>query len=99
MFPDDADALRATARRLRALAAGCFEWRDRGSAHNAQTAGNHDDEARQQMLAIAAGFDQLAARAEKHTRADLREQRRATGRRWSAFARRAMASAQSREAS
>jgi hypothetical protein len=99
MFPDDADALRATARRLRALAAGCFEWRDRGSAHSTQTTATHDDEARQQMLAIAAGFDRLAACAEERARADLHEPRRATGRRWSAFARRAMASAQSREAS
>jgi hypothetical protein len=62
MFPDDADSLRATARRLRAIAAGCFDWRDQGTETETQIVDMHEREARKQMLAIAQGFDRLAER-------------------------------------
>jgi hypothetical protein len=65
MFPDDADSLRATARRLRAIAAGYFDWRDQGTGTETQTVDMHEIEARKQMLAIAQGFDRLAERAEQ----------------------------------
>jgi hypothetical protein len=65
MFPDDADSLRATARRLRAIAAGCFDWRDQGTGTQTQTMDMHELEARKQMLAIAQGFDRLADRVEQ----------------------------------
>jgi hypothetical protein len=62
MFSHDANFLRATARQLRMLAAGYFDWRDR--AAGAQPANPHDEEARKQMLVIAQGYDRLAERAE-----------------------------------
>jgi hypothetical protein len=65
MFSDDADSLRATARRLRAIAAGCFDWRDRGTGTATQTVDMYEGEARKQMLAIAQGFDRLAERIEQ----------------------------------
>jgi hypothetical protein len=67
MFPDDADSLRATARRLRAIAAGCFDWRHQGTETETQIVDMHEREARKQMLAIAQGFDRLAERIEQRT--------------------------------
>ena len=66
MFPHDADYLRATARKLRTLAAGCFDWRDK--AASAQAVSTHDEEARKQMLVIAQGYDRLAESAENCTK-------------------------------
>jgi hypothetical protein len=68
VFADDADYLRATARRLRALAAGGFDWRDNHIEVEPAAADTHIEEARKQMLAIAQGYDCLAERAEKHAR-------------------------------
>jgi hypothetical protein len=66
MFSRDANFLRATARQLRMLAAGCFDWRDRAAGVSA--AGLRDEEARKQMLVIAQGYDRLADRAENEAK-------------------------------
>jgi len=78
MFSSDAACPRPAARRLRAFAAGRFDRRVRGAGARTETADTRDEEARKQTLAIARGFDRLAARADKgrhmslHT-SDVRE--------------------------
>jgi hypothetical protein len=69
MFYDDAHYLRATARRLRAIAVGSFDWpHSEAQEVRDQAADVYDSEARKQMLAIAEGYDRLAERAEERAK-------------------------------
>jgi hypothetical protein len=65
MFSHDAEYLRAAARQLRRLAAGRFDWRHESAP--AQAADKRNEQARQQMLEIAQGYDRLAESAENQT--------------------------------
>jgi hypothetical protein len=69
MFYDDAHYLRATARRLRAIAMGSFDW-PLWEAPEVwdQAADVYDNEARKQILVIAEGYDRLADRAEERAK-------------------------------
>jgi hypothetical protein len=67
VFADDTNYLRATARRIRAIAASGFEWLDKYKQSEHPAADTHVEEARKQMLAIALGYDRLAKRTEEHS--------------------------------
>ena len=60
---------RATARRLRAIAAGSFDW-PHSEAEEVwdQAADLYDNEARKQMLVIAEAYERLAERAEERAK-------------------------------
>jgi hypothetical protein len=72
MFYDDAHYLRTTARRLRAIAMGSFDWPHCEALEVRDHAADmYDNEARKQILVIAEGYDRLAERAEERARQTL----------------------------
>jgi hypothetical protein len=69
MFYDKGHYFRATARRLRAIAAGSFDWphwEDQEVCDHA--ADINDNEARKQILVIAEDYERLAELAEERAK-------------------------------